>query len=330
MADTQRLARKAAELIDIEYEVLEPVTDPARSARARRAARFIPSAAPTCSANRRSNAATSKKASAAPPTSSKTRTTRSASSTCSSNPKRASRFRLRCGCRTRGAGHGRFERPARNRAIDVSHIYTQGQGVFDDQRQIASVLGIERDRVQTELVSNGGAFGGKEDMSIQAQTALMAWLIGRPVKLTLTRLESFHIHPKRHPIELTYKIGCDAEGRITAVQARIIGDKGAYASVGAKVLERAGGHCTGPYRVPAIDMESLAVYTNNPPCGAMRGFGANQSAFAIEGLLDRLAEKVGIDGYDIRDRNILEPRRSLCHRPDCSTSRSASAKRSKP
>jgi xanthine dehydrogenase molybdenum-binding subunit len=91
------------------------------------------------------------------------------------------------------------------------------------------------------------------------------------------------------------------------VQARIIGDKGAYASVGAKVLERAGGHCTGPYRVPAIDMESLAVYTNNPPCGAMRGFGANQAAFAIEGLLDRLAEKVGIDGYDIRERNILDP-----------------------
>jgi xanthine dehydrogenase molybdenum-binding subunit len=169
------------------------------------------------------------------------------------------------------------------------------------------MLGVERDRVQTELVSNGGAFGGKEDMSIQAQTALMAWLVGRPVKLTLTRPESFHIHPKRHPIELKYKIGCDAEGRITAVQARIIGDKGAYASVGAKVLERAGGHCTGPYRVPAIDMESLAVYTNNPPCGAMRGFGANQAAFAIEGLLDRLAKKVGIDGYDIRDRNILEP-----------------------
>jgi xanthine dehydrogenase molybdenum-binding subunit len=185
-------------------------------------------------------------------------------------------------------------------------VYTQGQGVFDDQRQIASVLGIDRQRVQTELVSNGGAFGGKEDMSIQAQTALMAWVTGRPVKLTLTRSESFHIHPKRHPIELHYKIGCDGEGRITAVKARIIGDKGAYASVGAKVLERAGGHCTGPYRVPAIDMESLAVYTNNPPCGAMRGFGANQAAFAIEGLLDRLAERLGIDAYDIRDRNILE------------------------
>ncbi|MEE9211894.1 MAG: molybdopterin cofactor-binding domain-containing protein, partial [Phycisphaeraceae bacterium] len=158
-----------------------------------------------------------------------------------------------------------------------------------------------------ELVSNGGAFGGKEDMWIQAQTTVMAWLIGKPVKMTLTRPESFRIHPKRHPIELTYKIGCDADGHILAVKARIIGDKGAYASVGAKVLERAGGHCTGPYRVPHLDMQSLAVYTNNPPCGAMRGFGANQAAFAIEGLLDRLAEKVGIDGYDIRDRNILEP-----------------------
>ncbi len=186
-------------------------------------------------------------------------------------------------------------------------IYTQGQGVFDDQRQIASVLGIDRDRVQTELVSNGGAFGGKEDMSIQAQTALMAWLVGRPVKLTLTRPESFRIHPKRHPIELTYKIGCDAEGPHHGGsgphhrrQGRVRFGRCQSAGAGRRPLH-------GPYRVPAIDMESLAVYTNNPPCGAMRGFGANQAAFAIEGLLDRLAEKVGIDGYDIRDRNILEP-----------------------
>ncbi len=186
-------------------------------------------------------------------------------------------------------------------------VFSQGQGVFDDRRQIASVLGIEPERVEVELVSNGGAFGGKEDMSIQAQTALMAWVVGRPVKVTLTRPESFRIHPKRHPIELHYKVGCDAQGKLTAVWARILGDKGAYASVGAKVLERAGGHATGPYRVPNIDMKSLAVYTNNPPCGAMRGFGANQAAFAMEGLLDRLAEKVGIDGWDIRDRNILEP-----------------------
>lgn len=186
-------------------------------------------------------------------------------------------------------------------------VYSQGQGVYDDQRQLASVLGVETKRVQVNLVSNGGAFGGKEDLSIQAHTSLMAWLVGKPVKVTLTRPESFRIHPKRHPIELTYKIGCDAEGRLLAVKARIIGDKGAYASVGAKVLERAGSHCTGPYRIENIDVQSLAVYTNNPPCGAMRGFGANQAAFAIESLLDRLAEKVGIDGYDIRERNILRP-----------------------
>ncbi len=187
------------------------------------------------------------------------------------------------------------------------HIYSQGQGVFDDRRQIASVLAIDEEQITVELVSNGGAFGGKEDLSIQAHTALLAWLTKYPVKLTLTRQESIRLHPKRHPIQMAYKIGCDAEGHLLAIQARFVGDTGAYASVGAKVLERAGGHCAGPYRVPNIDMEALAVYTNNPPCGAMRGFGVNQAAFALESLLDRLAEKVGIDGYDIRERNILEP-----------------------
>jgi xanthine dehydrogenase molybdenum-binding subunit len=102
------------------------------------------------------------------------------------------------------------------------------------------------------------------------------------------------------------KVACDAEGHITAIRYRAVGDKGAYASVGAKVLERAAGHACGPYRVPALDIEALAVYTNNPPCGAMRGFGANQSAFAIEQLMDRLAKKVGIDGWEIRWRNILQ------------------------
>ncbi len=184
-------------------------------------------------------------------------------------------------------------------------VLSQGQGVYDDRRQIAKVLGWPEERLHVELVSNGGAFGGKEDMSIQAQTSLLAALTGKPVKCTLDREESFRLHPKRHPIEMHYKVGCDAEGRLTAVWARMIGDKGAYASVGAKVLERAGGHATGPYRVPNVDIESRAVYTNNPPCGAMRGFGANQAAFAIEGLLDRLAEKVGIDGWEIRWRNVL-------------------------
>lgn len=187
------------------------------------------------------------------------------------------------------------------------HVFSQGQGVHDDQRQIAAVLGLERARVTVELVSNGGAFGGKEDLSVQAQAALAAHLLGRPVKLALTREQSLLMHPKRHPLEMHYTVGCDADGRLTAARVRIVGDTGAYASVGAKVLERAAGHCCGPYLVPAVDVEARTVYTNNPPCGAMRGFGVNQTAFAIEGVLDRLAERVGIDRFEIRHRNALRP-----------------------
>ena len=196
--------------------------------------------------------------------------------------------------------------------VERLKVLTQGQGVFDDRRQIAAVLGWDLDRVGVELVSNGGAFGGKEDLSIQAQTALAAVLSGRPVKCTLTREESFRLHPKRHPVEMRVKVGCDDEGHLTALRARIVGDKGAYASVGAKVLERAAGHALGPYKIPNIDVEALAVYTNNPPCGAMRGFGANQAAFAIEGSLTRLAKKVGIDGWEMRWRNILDQGDRFC------------------
>jgi len=186
-------------------------------------------------------------------------------------------------------------------------IYSQGQGVHDDQQQIAAVLGVPLKNVEVELASNGGAFGGKEDLSIQAQTALAARLLGQPVKTVLTREQSMRIHPKRHPVTLHYTVGADAQGRLLAARVRIIGDTGAYASVGMKVLERAAGHSCGPYRVPNVDVEAKTVYTNNPPCGAMRGFGANQAAFAIEGIMDLLAEKVGVDGYDIRERNILRP-----------------------
>ncbi len=195
---------------------------------------------------------------------------------------------------------------------DGLHVMTQGQGIFDDRRQIARMMGWPIERLSAELVSNGGAFGGKEDMSVQAQTALCAHLVGKPVKCVLTREQSLRVHPKRHPVRIGLKVGCDAEGRLTAVRARIVGDKGAYASVGAKVLERAAGHAIGPYRCENIDIESLAVYTNNPPNGAMRGFGANQAAYAIEGALDMLAEKVGIDGWEIRSRNILEPGDRFC------------------
>jgi xanthine dehydrogenase molybdenum-binding subunit len=195
---------------------------------------------------------------------------------------------------------------------DGLRVYTQGQGVFDDRRQIASFLGLSEEKIYVELVTNGGAFGGKEDMSIQAQTALLARVAGRAVKLTLSREESLRLHPKRHPIKMTYTVGCDLEGRLTAVKAFMVGDKGAYASVGTKVLERAAGHCTGPYKVDNVHVESLAVYTNNPPCGAMRGFGANQAAFGIESMLDILAERVGIDGWEIRYLNALDVGDKFC------------------
>jgi len=186
------------------------------------------------------------------------------------------------------------------------HLYTQGQGIFDDRRQVAAFLGVDEDQVHVELVPNGGAFGGKEDMSVQSQTALLATLTGRPVRTTLTREQSVRLHPKRHPIAMQYTVGCDAEGRLTAVKADMVGDTGPYASVGGKVLERAAGHACGPYRTPTCDVRAVAVMTNNPPCGAMRGFGANQSSFAIEACLDMLAEEVGIDGWEMRWRNAVE------------------------
>ncbi|MCP3918138.1 MAG: selenium-dependent xanthine dehydrogenase [bacterium] len=186
------------------------------------------------------------------------------------------------------------------------HLYTQGQGVFDDRRQVASFLGLDEDDIFVELVPNGGAFGGKEDMSVQPHAALLAKMTGRPVRVTLDREQSIRVHPKRHPIEMQYKVGCDADGKLTAVWARMVGDTGAYASVGAKVLERAAGHSCGPYQVPNVDVQAIAASTNNPPCGAMRGFGANQAHFAMDGCMDLLAAKVGIDGWQMRWRNAVE------------------------
>jgi len=186
-------------------------------------------------------------------------------------------------------------------------VYSGGQGVWDDRDQIADMLAVGRDRVVVELVSNGGAFGGKEDMANQAHTALAAHLLGRPVKCTLTRTQSLLMHPKRHPIRIEATAGCDENGRLLAYRARMVGDSGPYASVGMKVLERAAGHGCGPYVFPNVDVEAVAVRTNNPVCGAFRGFGANQAQFATEGMLDRLAGEVGISGWEMRSRNVVEP-----------------------
>ncbi len=189
------------------------------------------------------------------------------------------------------------------------HVYSGGQGVWDDRNDIARLLAIANEQVTVTLVTNGGAFGGKEDMSNQAHASLAAWLLNEPVKCTLTREESFLMHAKRHPIEMTYEAACDQDGKLTALRVRAIGDSGAYASVGMKVLERMAGHASGPYQVPNIDVEAIAARTNNPICGAFRGFGANQAQFAMEGVLDRLAEKAGISGWQIRSRNVIRPGR---------------------
>lgn len=185
------------------------------------------------------------------------------------------------------------------------HLYSQGQGVFDDRRACAAVLGEPEANIFVELVPTGGAFGGKEDLTVQAQTCLLARMSGRPVRIQLTRAQSVRLHPKRHPMTMSYTLGCDSEGRITAAKIDLLGDSGAYASVGDKVLERAAGHACGPYRVPALSIRSRAVYTNNPPSGAMRGFGVNQTSFAVEGCLDLLAAKVGIDGWQMRFLNAV-------------------------
>ncbi len=185
-------------------------------------------------------------------------------------------------------------------------VFSQGQGVYEDQKQIARILNLPVEKVRVIQVSNGGGFGGKEDLSVQGHAALFAYLLQKPVRVALTRDESIRVHPKRHPIRMDYTLGCDAEGRLTFLKADILGDTGAYASVGMKVLERAAGHATGAYHVPHVQIVSRAVYTNNLPCGAMRGFGVNQVTFAMESCVDELCRQAGFDRWEFRFRNALK------------------------
>ncbi|MBP8000956.1 MAG: selenium-dependent xanthine dehydrogenase [Chloroflexi bacterium] len=185
-------------------------------------------------------------------------------------------------------------------------VLSQSQGVYDDQVQIAKLLGWPLEKVRVILVPNGGGFGGKEDLSVQGHAAVMAVALGQPVKVRLTRDESITMHPKRHPIWMDYEVGCDAAGQLTFVKVKFVGDTGAYASVGMKVLERSAGHATGAYHFPVTDVEATAVYTNNIPCGAMRGFGVNQSAFGLESCLDDLCEQGGFDRWQFRYNNALQ------------------------
>ncbi len=194
---------------------------------------------------------------------------------------------------------------AKPEGIDGIEILSQGQGVYEDRKAIAKILGIPEGKVRVILVSNGGGFGGKEDLSVQHHAALFSFLLKQPVRVALTRDESVMMHPKRHPLIMDYTLGCDKNGKLTALKADIIGDTGAYASVGMKVLERAAGHATGAYHVPNAKILSRAVYTNNIPCGAMRGFGVNQVTFAVESCIDDLCEQGGFDRWQFRYDNAL-------------------------
>jgi len=188
---------------------------------------------------------------------------------------------------------------------DGLEVFSQGQGVYVDRRSIAAILDLPEPAVRVRQVPTGGAFGGKEDLTVQGHAALAAHKLQRPLKVKLSRPESLRMHPKRHPIRLTFTIGCDEHGKLTGMKARIIGDTGAYASVGGKVLERAAGHATGAYHMPCVDLIAQAVYTNNLPCGAMRGFGANQATFALERCLDELCRLGGFDPWQFRYDNAL-------------------------
>jgi xanthine dehydrogenase molybdenum-binding subunit len=285
VADTREQSRAAAALIEVTYDPLTPITDPSHAITTTDVAVWGTSDnVLSTSAYARGDVDSALKASAHIVT---------------------ERFT------TQRIEHA-FLEPESSLAVPSSdgqspHVYSGGQGIWDDRNDIARVLGVDNSRVTVELISNGGAFGGKEDMSNQAHAALAAWLLKQPVKCTLSREESFLMHAKRHPITMDYTAGCDTDGRLTALRVRAIGDSGAYASVGMKVLERMAGHASGPYHVPHIDVEATAARTNNPVCGAFRGFGANQAQFAMEGIMDRLAERVGIDAWTIRRRNVIMP-----------------------
>ncbi|MFN8035145.1 MAG: molybdopterin cofactor-binding domain-containing protein [Acidimicrobiia bacterium] len=282
-ADDRATARQAAALVEVEYQPLDPVTDPETALDAADAVWGLEGNLLSRSAYARGDVDAALAGSA---------------------------HLVHEVFRTQRVEHAFLEPEstlAVPRADGSLKVFSGGQGVWDDRDQIAAVLGVSTDLVEVEQVSSGGAFGGKEDMSNQGQTGLAAWLTGQPVKCTLSREESLLMHAKRHPIRVELWAGCDETGHLTGLRARLLGDSGPYASVGMKVLERAAGHVGGPYVWPAIDVEALAVRTNNSVCGAFRGFGANQAQFATEGAVDRLAEAVGISGWDIRERNVVEP-----------------------
>ena len=190
---------------------------------------------------------------------------------------------------------------------DGVFIYSTDQGTYDTQHECSLMLGLPKEKIIVENKLVGGGFGGKEDVTVQHHAALVAYLTKRIVKVKLTRKESILIHPKRHPMWIDVTTACDEEGYLVGMKAKVVSDTGAYASLGGPVLQRACTHAAGPYNFQNIDIDGTAVYTNNPPAGAFRGFGVTQTCFASEMNLNQLAELVGISPWEIRYRNAIRP-----------------------
>ena len=190
-------------------------------------------------------------------------------------------------------------------------IWSSDQSPYDTQHEIMPMLDLPAELVRVENRLVGGGFGGKEDVSTQHHAALLAYLLQRPVKVKLSRSESIAVHPKRHPMDMTFTLGCDKEGNILGVKAKVIADTGAYASLGGPVLERACTHAAGPYHYENFEITGEAWYTNNPPAGAFRGFGVTQTCFAIETLLNRMARKIGMSPWELRHKNAIRPGETL-------------------
>ncbi len=184
------------------------------------------------------------------------------------------------------------------------HIATQWLHI--DQKQLAEVLGLPPEKLRLTMAGIGGAFGAREDLSMQAHACMLAMRTGRPVKISYSRPESFVGHVHRHPGTLRYEHGADREGRLVYVRARILLDGGAYASSSTAVIANASSFSVGPYRCPNATIDGIVVYTNNPPCGAMRGFGSVQNCYAHEAQMDKLAAALDMDPVDLRLRNALE------------------------
>lgn len=190
--------------------------------------------------------------------------------------------------------------PAEDGGVD---LYVATQWLHVDQRQICLALGLPPEKVRLTLAGVGGAFGGREDLSVHIHACLLALRTGKPVKMSYSREESFYGHVHRHPAWMTYEFGAERDGTLVYAKSNVLLDGGAYASSTAAVVGNAGTLGLGPYNIPSVSVDAYGVYTNNPPCGAMRGFGCVQAAFAHEALMDELAGTLGMDRVEIRQRN---------------------------